>query len=175
MNNLPDILKYLRSNEAAGKFQELYGKREGVLLYQMERYSRIAKRFSEEFGTVEGVSFFSAPGRTEIGGNHTDHQAGRVLAAGVNLDTVAIAAPTVYAHTAFSKAMGCTPRTMPSTSTPLSFTNCAIESRSVKPYCLRTPSILPILLSYPSNFAIVVLPPYSFLGSMYLTASAYLP
>lgn len=94
MNNLPDILKYLRSNEAAGKFQELYGKREGVLLYQMERYSRIAKRFSEEFGTVEGVSFFSAPGRTEIGGNHTDHQAGRVLAAGVNLDTVAIAAPT---------------------------------------------------------------------------------
>ena len=33
--------------------------------------------------------FFSAPGRTEIGGNHTDHQRGRVLAAAVNLDTVA--------------------------------------------------------------------------------------
>lgn len=94
MNNLPDILKYLRSSEASNKFQELYGKREGVLLYQMERYCRIAKRFSEEFGSVEGVSFFSAPGRTEIGGNHTDHQSGRVLAAGISLDTVAIAAPT---------------------------------------------------------------------------------
>ena len=33
--------------------------------------------------------YFSAPGRTEIGGNHTDHQCGRVLAAAVNLDTVA--------------------------------------------------------------------------------------
>ena len=38
-------------------------------------------------GTPE--RYFSAPGRTEIGGNHTDHQRGRVLAAAVNLDTVA--------------------------------------------------------------------------------------
>ena len=94
MTNLPDILKFLRSSEAANKFSELYGTREGMLVYQMERYCRIAKRFYEEFGSVEGVNFFSAPGRTEIGGNHTDHQSGRVLAAGVNLDTVAIAAPT---------------------------------------------------------------------------------
>lgn len=36
-------------------------------------------------------SWFSAPGRTEIGGNHTDHQHGRVLAAGVNLDVIAVA------------------------------------------------------------------------------------
>ena len=35
------------------------------------------------------VRFFSAPGRTEIGGNHTDHQRGHVLAAAVNLDTIA--------------------------------------------------------------------------------------
>ena len=38
-------------------------------------------------GTPE--RYFSAPGRTEIGGNHTDHQRGRVLAAAVNLDTIA--------------------------------------------------------------------------------------
>ena len=37
--------------------------------------------------------YFSAPGRTEIGGNHTDHQRGRVLAAAVNLDTVAAVRP----------------------------------------------------------------------------------
>ena len=58
MNNLPDILKYLRSSEAANKFTDLYGKREGVLLYQMERYCRIAKRFYEEYGiwTASGSS-----------------------------------------------------------------------------------------------------------------------
>ncbi len=44
--------------------------------------------FSAAFGTLPN-RYFSAPGRTEIGGNHTDHQRGRVLAAAVNLDTVA--------------------------------------------------------------------------------------
>ena len=44
--------------------------------------------FAAAFGGVP-VRYFSAPGRTEIGGNHTDHQRGRVLAAAVNLDTVA--------------------------------------------------------------------------------------
>ena len=44
--------------------------------------------FAEIFGSVP-ERYFSAPGRTEIGGNHTDHQRGRVLAGAVNLDTVA--------------------------------------------------------------------------------------
>ena len=39
------------------------------------------------------VALFSAPGRTEIGGNHTDHQHGHVLCASVNLDMLACAAP----------------------------------------------------------------------------------
>ena len=44
--------------------------------------------FAASFGG-QPERYFSAPGRTEIGGNHTDHQRGRVLAAAVNLDTVA--------------------------------------------------------------------------------------
>ena len=44
--------------------------------------------FLASFGGVP-ERYFSAPGRTEIGGNHTDHQRGRVLAGAVNLDTVA--------------------------------------------------------------------------------------
>ena len=44
--------------------------------------------FTANFGG-DPERYFSAPGRTEIGGNHTDHQRGRVLAAAVNLDTVA--------------------------------------------------------------------------------------
>jgi galactokinase len=48
----------------------------------------LVEGFAAAFGG-EPTRFFSAPGRTEIGGNHTDHQRGRVLAAAVNLDTVA--------------------------------------------------------------------------------------
>ena len=48
--------------------------------------------FAAAFGGVP-TRYFSAPGRTEIGGNHTDHQRGRVLAAAVNLETVAAVRP----------------------------------------------------------------------------------
>ncbi|MBQ5782369.1 MAG: galactokinase, partial [Oscillospiraceae bacterium] len=48
--------------------------------------------FAQAFGT-QPTRYFSAPGRTEIGGNHTDHQRGRVLAGAVNLDTVAAVCP----------------------------------------------------------------------------------
>lgn len=48
--------------------------------------------FSAAFGAAP-TRYFSAPGRTEIGGNHTDHQRGRVLAAAVNLDTRAAVRP----------------------------------------------------------------------------------
>ena len=59
---------------------------------QFERYSRLADSFREKFGR-EPETFVSAPGRTEVVGNHTDHQNGKVLAAAVDLDTVAAVAP----------------------------------------------------------------------------------
>ena len=51
-----------------------------------ERISALKQDFQMTFGTVP-QRFFSAPGRTEICGNHTDHQRGCVLAAAVNLDS----------------------------------------------------------------------------------------
>lgn len=48
------------------------------------------ENFEKLFGTGRDISIFSAPGRTEVGGNHTDHQRGRVLAASVNLDVIAV-------------------------------------------------------------------------------------
>ena len=57
--------------------------------------------FREAFG-YEPQRYFSAPGRTEIGGNHTDHQKGRVLAAAVNLDTRAAVAVN---HTAVIRVL----------------------------------------------------------------------
>ena len=55
---------------------------------QKQRYERAAKEFENTFGEAP-THFFSAPGRTEIGGNHTDHNFGRVFAAGVSLDVIA--------------------------------------------------------------------------------------
>lgn len=57
---------------------------------QRERYEAAVGEFEKLFGAGREVGLFSAPGRTEVGGNHTDHQQGRVLAAGVNLDVIAV-------------------------------------------------------------------------------------
>ena len=59
---------------------------------QTARYESLAEAFRAHFGG-EPELFVSAPGRTEVVGNHTDHNNGRVLAASVNLDTVAAIAP----------------------------------------------------------------------------------
>ena len=58
------------------------------LILSTKDKTRLDSGFSTAFGG-EAQRYFSAPGRTEIGGNHTDHQGGRVLAGAVNLDTVA--------------------------------------------------------------------------------------
>ena len=70
------------------EFKELYG---GEAQSQRQRYEELQKGFEENFGSAEGAAYFSAPGRTEIGGNHTDHNHGRVLTAAVNLDIVGLA------------------------------------------------------------------------------------
>ena len=74
------------------KFQELYG---NDVPRQEERYEAIRKGFAAQYGYEAGEgTFFSAPGRTEIGGNHTDHNHGRVLAGAVDLDIVGLAQKT---------------------------------------------------------------------------------
>ena len=59
-----------------------------ALILNPEQKAVLDTGFAAAFGGTP-ERYFSAPGRTEIGGNHTDHQRGRVLAAAVNLDTVA--------------------------------------------------------------------------------------
>ena len=59
-----------------------------VLSLSSQQKASLDAGFLEVFGCLP-QRYFSAPGRTEIGGNHTDHQRGRVLAAAVNLDTLA--------------------------------------------------------------------------------------
>jgi galactokinase len=65
-----------------------------MLVEQHTRYTRLLKRHEDQINAAEGpIYMISAPGRTEIAGNHTDHNRGKVLAAAVNLDTLAAVSP----------------------------------------------------------------------------------
>ena len=56
---------------------------------QKKRYEKAIRRYEELFGNGQ-IEVYSAPGRSEVGGNHTDHQYGRVLATSINLDAIAV-------------------------------------------------------------------------------------
>lgn len=58
---------------------------------QYERFLKVVEDFEEIFSAKRDISLFSAPGRTEVGGNHTDHNHGKVLAASISLDAIAAA------------------------------------------------------------------------------------
>ena len=70
---------------------QLYGQESITLETQFARYNVLMENFTSKFGNRE-LHFFSTPGRTEIGGNHTDHNHGRVIAGSINLDSIAVAA-----------------------------------------------------------------------------------
>lgn len=61
---------------------------------QPARYEAAVRVFEERFGEGDGIEIYSAPGRTEVGGNHTDHQHGEVLAASINRDAIAVVRKT---------------------------------------------------------------------------------
>ena len=71
--------------------QRLYGT--AALARQRQRYCAALKQFELYFGPGRQVRMYSAPGRAELGGNHTDHQHGYGLAAAVTLDLIAVASP----------------------------------------------------------------------------------
>ena len=79
----------LRQGGLDETLQSLYGA--ARLEAARSRCTGVLEGFARTFGK-EAEALFSAPGRTELGGNHTDHQHGRVLAAGVDLDILAAAA-----------------------------------------------------------------------------------
>lgn len=76
-----------------GKFDESFKILYGDVEFARKRYADAVDSFEAIYGEHE-VRLFSAPGRTEVGGNHTDHQHGCVLAGSVNLDVIAVVAAT---------------------------------------------------------------------------------
>lgn len=88
---ITELEKYIEDGRLDDKLIELYGKEE--LNAAKERYLNVAENAARLYGDHEAM-IFSAPGRTEVGGNHTDHQLGSVLAASLNLDCIAVVIPT---------------------------------------------------------------------------------
>jgi galactokinase len=85
------LLKKLKSGDADKQLAELYG--EPAVASQKKRLTAMLGRLAARFPDDE-TSLFRAPGRTELGGNHTDHNRGRVLAGAVDLDIAAAVVPT---------------------------------------------------------------------------------
>ena len=87
--NITEIKNKIESGAFDRDFEMLYGDVSAA----RKRYGAAADSFCGIFAERDGIRLFSAPGRTEVGGNHTDHQHGCVLAGGVNLDVIAVVAP----------------------------------------------------------------------------------
>ena len=87
--NITDIKSKITNGAYDDSFTMLYGDVSAA----RARYLKACESFEGIFSEKENIRLFSAPGRTEVGGNHTDHQHGCVLAGGVNLDVIAVTAP----------------------------------------------------------------------------------
>ncbi len=87
-------MSFVFDDRIIGLFKSLYGQDETAIDRQTQRYSNSIAEFKRLF-SYDGneLELFSTPGRAEIGGNHTDHNLGKVLAAGVNLDSIAVSRP----------------------------------------------------------------------------------
>ena len=87
---IAEVMNRLESGQYQEILEKLYGQERTAA--QTQRYINAIRGFEAQYGDGE-IQIYSAPGRTEVGGNHTDHQNGKVLAAAVNLDAIAVVIP----------------------------------------------------------------------------------
>lgn len=90
MTTTKDTIKAILDGSYNYALSALYGTEQ--VTAQQKRWAGAAEQFAKLYGSDRNVRLFSVPGRSEISGNHTDHNRGRVLAAAVNLDIIAVAA-----------------------------------------------------------------------------------
>ena len=81
-----ELIKYIENDGLRDFFEDFYFAEASL---QKDRYLQAIRSFEKNFGERD-LAIYSAPGRTEIGGNHTDHQHGEVLAASIHKDAIAI-------------------------------------------------------------------------------------
>lgn len=91
MKKQADLEYLLSSGGLDSRLTDVYGCVQNQLPTRRQRLLSLIHTFSSIYGDGREVGLYSAPGRTEMGGNHTDHQHGHVLAAAIDLDMVACA------------------------------------------------------------------------------------
>ncbi len=82
----------IRNGEFDSRFTYIYG--EAAVELQKARYSHAVEEFEKIYGTDRDAALYSVAGRSELSGNHTDHNFGCVVAASIDLDIIAVAAPS---------------------------------------------------------------------------------
>jgi galactokinase len=92
MNSREALSSALACDRGRAELERLYGRQAGAAEAGRERFEALLRRQASVFPDDREAALFSTPGRTEVGGNHTDHNGGRVLAAAVDLDVAAVAA-----------------------------------------------------------------------------------
>ncbi|MGD9560080.1 MAG: galactokinase [Oscillospiraceae bacterium] len=92
MTRAQTLIRQLREGQHDDALRALYGEDGQRLAAQRNRYIDAIYQFEAAFGAGRELALFSTPGRTEIGGNHTDHNHGIVMAAAVDLDIIAVVA-----------------------------------------------------------------------------------
>lgn len=90
--SIKSLIEQLTAGFYNNHLADIYGD-SSTIEYQIERYISAINSYASIYGDAD-VEVYSAPGRTEIGGNHTDHQHGQVLAAAVELDSIAVVSKT---------------------------------------------------------------------------------
>ena len=80
----------IKTNIQNGKYDDQFSMLYPNVTFARERFILACDEYEKLYGECQNVRIFSAPGRTEVGGNHTDHQHGCVVAGGVDMDVIAI-------------------------------------------------------------------------------------
>ncbi|MEG2770169.1 MAG: galactokinase family protein, partial [Oscillospiraceae bacterium] len=93
MTDINILSEKIKTGAFDARLKEVYNQTEEKLNINKKRLVDCIEGYETYFKTQGEGCIFSAPGRTEIGGNHTDHQHGRVLAGSVDLDVIATAVP----------------------------------------------------------------------------------
>lgn len=91
MPSIQETMQWIGSEAFQHTLGELYGDQPGETRLQADRYQALVRQYEQSYGDGD-VYLFSSPGRTEISGNHTDHNLGKVIAASINMDCVGAAA-----------------------------------------------------------------------------------
>ncbi len=92
MKKIQELISEIKEGKYDRVLEDIYVDKNSTE-YQRQRYIEALKQYQAIFGENR-VAIYSAPGRSEIGGNHTDHQGGEVIATAIHLDAIAVVSPT---------------------------------------------------------------------------------